>query len=148
MESLELFNGVELPHLVRNRAWFLRQTFRSHDPHPARQPPEHTHSNTADLRAGDILVTFKCQNAGAIGSSVSVDEANTVILCLPPFKSSECSDALVGHSSRAGVRQQPRHRVSSVLELRAGQQLRDRQNPLRPVRARIISKIFLSSVRK
>jgi len=58
------------------------------------------YSNTADLRAGDILVTFKCQNSGASGSSVSVDEANTVILCLPPFKSSECSDALVGHCSR------------------------------------------------
>ena len=47
MESLERFNGVELPHLVRNRAWFLRQTFRSHDPHPARQPPEHTRGRQA-----------------------------------------------------------------------------------------------------
>ena len=125
MESLELFNGPVSNFIITSESepsfFGSRVTFRALSNHftiliqRGNRPrtladlvsPDKDaaltltkFSNTADLRAGDIIVTFKCQNAGARGSTVCVDEVNTVILCLPPFKSSECSDALVGHSSR------------------------------------------------
>ena len=55
--------------------------------------------NTADMRAGDVIVTFKQQIRGGSGT-ICVDDIDTVVLALPPFTTEEYAEALVGHHSR------------------------------------------------